>query len=82
LVIHGVPQKCDEAVQVALHGFGQHEYPICARPRRLAPAITASNFDFGVSFKPRSTFVSRHRFCAVRATRRSHVVVAFDVSAS
>ena len=38
--------ECDKAVRVAPHGFGQHENPICARPRRLSPAITASNFDW------------------------------------
>ncbi len=37
--------KRDETVRVAPSGFGQHESPICARPRRFAPAITASNFD-------------------------------------
>jgi len=37
--------KRDETVRVSPAGFGQHESPICARPRRLAPAITASNFD-------------------------------------
>jgi hypothetical protein len=38
-------RKRDETVRVSPAGFGQHESPICARPRRLAPAITASNFD-------------------------------------
>jgi hypothetical protein len=34
----------DKAVQVSLSGFGQHENPICERPRHLAMAITSSNF--------------------------------------
>jgi hypothetical protein len=41
-------RKRDETVRVSPAGFGQHESPICARPRRLAPAITASNFDLMV----------------------------------
>jgi len=36
--------ECDETVQVSLYGFGQHENPICERPRCLAAAITSSNF--------------------------------------
>jgi len=50
--------KCDEAVRVAPYGFGQHENPICARPRRLAPAITASNF-VGASFIRCSTCIAQ-----------------------
>ena len=50
----------DEAVRVAPHGFGQHENPICARPRRLSPAITASNFVSVLLSTCRSTFIARH----------------------
>jgi hypothetical protein len=37
-------RKRDETVQVAPAGFGQHENPICERPRCVAAAITSSNF--------------------------------------
>jgi hypothetical protein len=44
LVVHDGTLERDEAVQVSLYGFGQHEIAICERPRRLAAAITSSNF--------------------------------------
>lgn len=35
----------DETARISPFGFGQHENPICERPRRLAAAITSSNFE-------------------------------------
>jgi len=55
----------DKAVQVSLYGFGQHENPICERPRHLAMAITSSNFVLALLRLCRSACTARHpRFCA------------------
>ena len=73
----------DEAVRVAPHGFGQHENPICARPRRLSPAITASNFVVGASLDvPPDFHRSSPRFTTPASFSSLAVDVAIDVFAS
>jgi hypothetical protein len=73
----------DEAARVAPHGFGQHENPICARPRRLSPAITASNFVVGTSLDaPLDFHRSSPRFTAPASFSSLAVDVAIDLYAS
>jgi|GEM_PF-6098082 len=75
--------KRDEAAQVSPRGFGQHENPICARPRRLAPAITASNFVVVLLLKCRPACAFRHltfytasfsQLARLRCRRRAHII--------